>query len=67
MKYFSSYKACKLRYRRHYQSDETTFHNTSQLNEHNSRYRSVENPYWHRQVNHQHRWSLIVVTLQIDI
>jgi len=38
MKYFSSYKVCKLRHRRHYQSDEATFHNTSQLNRHNNHY-----------------------------
>jgi hypothetical protein len=41
-------------------SDEATFHNTGQLNRHNSHYWSVENPRWYREVNHQHRWSLIV-------
>lgn len=41
-------------------SDEATFHNTGQLNRHNCHYWSVENPHWHREVNHQHRWSLIV-------
>jgi len=41
-------------------SDEATFHNTGQLNRHNSHYWSVENPYWYREVNHQHHWSLIV-------
>jgi len=41
-------------------SDKATFHNTDQLNQHNSHYWSVENSHWHRQVNYQHRWSLIV-------
>ncbi|KYN18102.1 hypothetical protein ALC57_09610 [Trachymyrmex cornetzi] len=41
-------------------NDEATFHNTGQLNRHNSHYWSVENPRWYREVNHQHRWSLIV-------
>lgn len=41
-------------------SDEATFHNTGQLNRHNSHYWSVENPHWYREINHQHRWSLIV-------
>ncbi|KYN15046.1 hypothetical protein ALC57_12735, partial [Trachymyrmex cornetzi] len=35
-------------------SDEATFHNTEQLNQHNSHYWSVENPRWYREVNHQH-------------
>lgn len=41
-------------------SEEATFHNTGQLNRHNSHYWSVENPHWYREINHQHRWSLIV-------
>jgi len=41
-------------------SGEATFHNTGQLNRHNSHYWSVENPHWYREVNHQHRWSFIV-------
>jgi len=40
-------------------SDEATFHNTGQLNRHNFHYWSVENPHY-REVNHQHRWGLIV-------
>jgi len=41
-------------------SDDAIFHNTGQLNRHNFHYKSVENPHWYREVNHQHRWSLIV-------
>lgn len=41
-------------------SDEATFHSTGQLNRHNSHYWSHDNPHWHRVVDHQHRWSLIV-------
>lgn len=39
-------------------SDEATFHNTGQLNRHNSHYWSAENPHWVRGVDHQNRWSL---------
>lgn len=38
-------------------SDEATFHNTGQLNRHNCHYWSVDNPHWHRETNHQQRWS----------
>lgn len=41
-------------------SDEATFHNNGQLNRHNSRYWSIENPHWYREVDHQHRWNLVV-------
>lgn len=41
-------------------SDESTFHNTGQLNRHNCHYWAEENPHWYRQVNHQHRWSVTV-------
>jgi len=41
-------------------NDEATFHNTGQLNRHNSHYWSVEKSHWYREINHQHRWSLIV-------
>jgi len=41
-------------------SNETTCHNTGQLNRYNSHYWSVENPHCYREVNHQHHWSLIV-------
>jgi len=42
-------------------SDEVTFHNTGQLNRHSSHYWAVETlPKGNRQVNHQHRWNLIV-------
>jgi len=41
-------------------SDEAIFQNIGQLNRHNSHYWSVENPHWYQEVNHQHRWSLIV-------
>ncbi|XP_031781661.1 uncharacterized protein LOC116416667 [Nasonia vitripennis] len=41
-------------------SDEATFHNTGQLNRHNSHYWSIENPHWTRAVDHQHQWSLVV-------
>lgn len=41
-------------------SDEATFYNIAIVNRHNSHYWSAENPYWVRQVNHQHRWSINV-------
>ncbi|XP_026824324.1 uncharacterized protein LOC113561697 [Ooceraea biroi] len=41
-------------------SDESTFKNTGELNTHNCHYWSDVNPYWHRQVNNQHRWSVVV-------
>ncbi|EZA49521.1 hypothetical protein X777_12259, partial [Ooceraea biroi] len=41
-------------------SDESTFKNTGELNTHNCHYWSDVNPYWHRQVNNQHRWSIVV-------
>jgi len=31
-------------------SDEITFHNTGQLNRHNSHCWSIENPHWYREV-----------------
>jgi len=33
-------------------SDEATFHNTGQLNQHNSYHWSVENPHWYQEINH---------------
>jgi len=41
-------------------SDESTFKNTGELNTHNCHYWSDVNPYWYRQVDNQHRWSVIV-------
>lgn len=41
-------------------SDEATFQNDGELNRHNCHYWSNENPHWHRTVNFQRRWSLMV-------
>lgn len=41
-------------------SDEAIFQSDGQLNRHNCHYWSHENPHWHREVDHQHRWSLMV-------
>lgn len=41
-------------------SDESTFKNNGELNTHNCHYWSDANPYWHRQVDNQHRWSVMV-------
>lgn len=40
--------------------DELTFKNTGELNTHNCHYWSDVNLYWYRQVDNQHRWSVIV-------
>ncbi|XP_058796768.1 uncharacterized protein LOC131667396 [Phymastichus coffea] len=41
-------------------SDEAKFQSDGELNRHNCHYWSNENPHWHRTVNHQRRWSLMV-------
>lgn len=41
-------------------SDEAKFYSDGQLNRHNCHYWSDENPHWHRSVDHQNRWSLMV-------
>lgn len=41
-------------------SEEAKFYSDGQLNRHNCHYWSNENPHWHRPVDHQNRWSLIV-------
>lgn len=41
-------------------SDEAKFYSDGQLNRHNSHYWSNENPHWHRAVDHQNRWSIMV-------
>lgn len=41
-------------------SDEATFKNTGELNRHNCHYWSDANPHWHRAIDHQHRWSVMV-------
>lgn len=41
-------------------SDECTFTITGQCNRHNMHYWSEINPYWMRQIPHQHPWSLNV-------
>lgn len=41
-------------------SDEATFNSQGQLNRHNCHYWSEVNPHWHRTVDHQHRWSIMV-------
>lgn len=38
--------------------DEASFRNTGEVNRHNMRYWSTENPHWMREVNHQWYWSL---------
>lgn len=41
-------------------SDEAKFYSDGQLNRHNCHYYSDVNPYWHRDLDHQNRWSLMV-------
>lgn len=41
-------------------SDEANFNNQGQVNRHNYHYWSNQNPYWHRQIRHQHQWSFNV-------
>lgn len=41
-------------------SDEATFKSNGNLNTHNCHYYSDVNPHWHRAVDTQHRWSLVV-------
>lgn len=41
-------------------SDEATFKNNGELNRHNCHYWSEINRQWHREVDNQHRWSLMV-------
>jgi len=41
-------------------SDEANFNNQGQINRHNYHYWSNQNPYWHRQIRHQHQWSFNV-------
>lgn len=41
-------------------SDEATFKNDGQLNRHNCHYYFDENPRWFREVDHQHKWSVMV-------
>lgn len=39
-------------------SDEATFKNNGDVNRHNMRYWSIDNPHWLREVNHQRQWTL---------
>lgn len=41
-------------------SDEATFNNIGVVNKHNMHYYAQENPFWIRQVDFQHQWSLNV-------
>jgi len=41
-------------------SDKSTFKNNNKLNRHNCHYWWNVNPFWHRQVDNQHRWSVNV-------
>lgn len=41
-------------------SDEAKFNSDGQLNRHNCHYYSDVNPYWHRDLDHQNRWSIMV-------
>ncbi|OXU29899.1 hypothetical protein TSAR_000995 [Trichomalopsis sarcophagae] len=48
-------------------SDKAKFYSDEQLNRHNCHYWPNENPHWHRTVDHQHRWSLMLIRDQLPV